>query len=646
MNQGDGESGWTRGEFVRNVGLGLGAAAVTSVGALARQMVSTGSDDDFEYIIVGSGAGGGPLASRLAEAGKSVLLLEAGGLARSSTAEVPAFHPQTSEDPAIAWNFYVEHYANALQRDLDPKRVRDRGVLYPRAATVGGCTEHNALVTLYPDNRDWDGIAAATGDESWNAQAMRGYFQKLEQCRYVTPATRLARGQHGDQGWLSTEQTDARLLLSDERLSALAYAALSTAGLGAELIEKILLQKGNLEFDPNGAPYVSHKRDGVFNVPRATLRGRRTGVREFILNTMRAHPGNLRLKTECLVTSLVFHPDDATRVIGVEYLEGARTYRADPNASAATAARAVRRMAKATREVILCGGAFNTPQLLMLAGIGRAEELERVGVASRIDRRGVGRNLQDRYEVTVVTELNDELRGLRSCTFGNPNDPCLETFATDPEASIYSSNGVVLSVIRRSKASEPDPDLVVFGVPGMFKGYYPGYSRDALSKRHFTWAVLKGHTRNTAGYVQLKSNDPLDTPHINFKYFDESNDARHDDLRAVVDGVKYARRMNSHLASRFVTRGESFPGSSVRDDEDISKFVRDHAWGHHASCSNKMGPVSDPMAVVDSRFRVHGVKNLRVVDASVFPKIPGLFIAVPIYMAAEKAAEDILFGRS
>jgi len=138
-------------------------------------------DDGFDYVIVGSGAGGGPLAANLALAGFRVLLLEAGGDEDSYTYDVPAFHALASEDERYAWNFFVRHYADDARQRRDPKfRSAQNGVLYPRCATLGGCTAHNAMITLYPHNSDWDHISALTGDESWSSDSMRRHFTRLE----------------------------------------------------------------------------------------------------------------------------------------------------------------------------------------------------------------------------------------------------------------------------------------------------------------------------------------------------------------------------------------------------------------------------------------------------------------------------------
>src|SRR6185295_6394836 len=190
----------------------------------------------------------------------------------------------------------------------------------------------------------------------------------------------------------------------------------------------------------------------------------------------------------------------------------------------------------------------------------------------------------------------------------------------------------------RSRPELLDPDLFLFALVTDFRGYYPGYSeRIQEARRYFTWAVLKGSTHNTAGKVEIRSADPRDVPDIDFNYFTQGADQ---DLDAVVHAVRFIRGITKGYGDRI--EEEELPGVAVQTVDDLKDYVRNEAWGHHASCTCKIGTADDPMAVLDSDFRVRGTTGLRVVDASVFPHIPGLFIVSAVYMIAEKASDVIL----
>jgi choline dehydrogenase len=210
---------------------------------------------------------------------------------------------------------------------------------------------------------------------------------------------------------------------------------------------------------------------------------------------------------------------------------------------------------------------------------------------------------------------------------------------------LYSSNGVIIAILKRSsvaKAGEQPPDLFIFGLPSDFRGYEQGYTKSVGIKDHFTWLVLKAHTRNSGGEVTLRSNDPRDTPQINFKYFEEGNDRNkgQEDLQAMTEAITFIRKMMSGLTANGDAE-EIWPGPNV-SDTSLKEWIMNEAWGHHASCSCKIGARDDGTAVLDNNFKVRGTTNLRVVDASVFPYIPGFFIVTPVYMIAEKASEVIL----
>jgi choline dehydrogenase len=593
---------------------------------------------DYEYIVVGSGAGGGPLAANLAKSGCSVLLLEAGSDPETYLYQVPCFHAFSTEEKSMAWDYFVHHYSKDEERD--PKYRPDRGgVFYPRAGTLGGCTAHNAMITVYPHDSDWDDIAKLTGDDSWRAGNMRQYFQRLENCTYAD-VSEAAKNGHGYSGWLTTSTVDPDLAIGDMQIMETVMDAALRGGC-AGIIERIFSRR-KLHFDPNDQRNTG--AEGLTSrIPLATANGKRNGTREYIRRVQKEFPGFLTVRMNNLATRVLF---DGDRAIGVECLEGQHLYQADPDFAGDAAP--VNKVYRCTREVILAGGAFNTPQLLMLSGIGPKAHLEEMGIACRIDRPGVGRNLQDRYEVGIVARTKREFALLRGATFkppaeGEPGDECFQEWLKG--VGMYTSNGAVVALITKSKASRTDPDLFLFALPGNFHGYYPGYSADVeRSKNFLTWAIIKAHTNNTNGEVRLVSSDPRQRPYINFHYFDEGNDPDGEDLESVINAVMLVRQMNSRNDS---LQEELIPGPSVETTrEELGKWIADNAWGHHASCSCRMGPPGDPMAVVDSRFRVLGTKGLRIVDASVFPRIPGFFIVTPIYMISEKASDAILEDRA
>jgi len=652
----------------------------------------------IDFIVVGAGAGGAPLAARLVERGYTVLVIEMGPRqpdkppgAQVEPTEVPLLHPSTTEDERHSLRFFVKHFDHDPEESRDWKVHRPRnarrdeaGIFYPRAQGVGGCTIHNAMITISGPPEDWDEIAEATGDESWRGERMRRYFQRVERCHYARPSfwarakalfgfgTGWENSRHGSNGWLDVTFSNLLFLKRDRTLlkvvlGGVAGAVRSGAEGFGDLLRAAVFGRLRPELDPNHWETLRRSPEGAARIPVAiTPNGERSSPRERLLgllDTNAPHRGRLLLQSGTCVTGLILVKDPAQqprpRAVGIHCLPQEHVYEADPNASVSEQFPGAEQVPiYCRRDVLLCGGTFNTPQLLMLSGVGPAEHLRALGIDVLVDLPGVGANLQDRYEVPVHATVTDRFRSLDGLTLSATQpDPELRKWIDHPKAKavrrgIYATNGGLVGLFVRSAQEERVPDLFIFALAGSFPGYYVGYSAPEVQlgrregdppghRRALTWLILKARTRHREGTVRLRCRNPLRRPEIHFRSFPAGADEAPDpDLEALHEGVQVVERILRIGREQGTIAAYEYPGFDAFDG-DVRAWIRHTAWGHHACGTCRIGADGDPRAVLDSRFRVRGVSGLRVVDASVFPRIPGFFIVSNIYTIAEKAADAI-----
>jgi len=529
--------------------------------------------EHYDYIIVGAGSAGCVLANRLGEdEGARILLLEAGPADHSIFIHMPSAFAYPLANDKYNW-FY----------DTEPEPfMNNRRMHCPRGRVLGGSSSINGMVYIRGHAFDYDAWARMPGLEHWSYAHCLPYFKKSE--------TRLKGGD-------TYRGSDGPLYVSTGACRNPLYRAFIEAGQQA------------------GYPYTEdmngYQQEGLGPMDMTVYKGRRWSTAQAYLRPA-ARRGNLRVVTHARVTRVLF---EGARAIGVEYAHGSQLHQVH-----------------AGREVILSGGAINSPQLLMLSGIGKADDLRTLGIQPRVDLPGVGQNLQDHLEVYV------QYASKQPITLYSAMNPLVKLkigvqwlFAGKGLGATnhFESGGFI-----RSAAGVAHPDLQYHFLPMAVS-----YDGSAPATQHGFQAHVGPMRGTSRGHITLRSADPKAHPRILFNYMQTEQDRK--EMRA---GVRLTREIFSQPAFEPFRNGEISPGAKVQTDAEIDAFIREKAESaFHPSCSCRMG--TDTMAVVDGAGRVHGTPNLRVVDASIMPNVVSGNLNAPTIMIAEKMA-DLIRGRS
>lgn len=348
-------------------------------------------------------------------------------------------------------------------------------------------------------------------------------------------------------------------------------------------------------------------------VSHADTAGNRSGPNSYIRATLN-DPANypLTLKLETLVTKVLFSNTSGTpTAIGVEAMQGRSLYRADPRYKNGTTGPVVQYMAN--KEVIVSGGTFNSPQILKLSGIGPADELQKFNITVIKDLPGVGENLADNYEGSLLALGQSPIGGT-----------------------------TLTAMFRTENAPTPDRNIFTWCGAFSFEGFWPGFPTD-YGPNEMECAMVQLGPKSHAGYVHLTSGDPQDVPEINLRFF-ENNGTQ--DLEELVQGANLLRKSWQAAGSDVLPFNELHPCPGTGDgnctDAAEQEVIKLQAYSHHCASTCRIGADNDTMAVLDSKFRVRGVNNLRVVDASIFPVVPGSFPVLPTMLISAKAADVII----
>ena len=539
----------------------------------------------FDYIIVGGGSAGSALANRLsADATTRVLVLEAG---RSDYAWDPFIHMPGALTFPIGSRFYDWQYESEPEPFLN-----DRRIYHARGKVLGGSSSINGMIFQRGNPLDYERWAADPGMADWDYAHCLPYFKRMENCLAAEGTADEAF--RGDSGPLVLERGPA-----DNPLFQAFFIAVQQAGYP-------------LTSDVNG-----YRQEGFAAFDRNIHRGRRLSAARAYLHPVMDRP-NLRVETRVQATRILF---DGTRATGVEFAP-----------LSATGSPGSRRQAYGG-EVIVCAGAFGSPQLLQLSGVGNATELSALGLPAVADLPGVGENLQDHLEVYVQYGSKRPVSVAPALKWRNRPRVAAEWWLrhSGPASTNHFEGGGFV----RSNDTVAYPNLMFHFLPIAVR-----YDGSAPAGGHGYQVHIGPMYSDSRGTVKLESGDPFAKPALRFNYLSTPTD------RAEwTEAIQIARNILNQSAFDEFNAGELSPGPSVATEEEILAWVaRDAETALHPSCTCAMGTGS--LAVTDpASLRVHGVSGLRVVDASAMPYVTNGNIYAPVMMLAEKAA-DLIIGNT